>query len=140
MRELLELVWFLMSAHFWNNFEIQRFYRYLSKKKITKKMSRMVGIEWILMSWVGSYVQNNEATYFDSFSFEHKRDWEFFNNKYIKSSFVRIQLDSSLMCGYICIRSIDFMLNNKSWRTLLGYFYQKIKKQDQEISIKNIWN
>ena len=51
------------------------------------------------------------------------------NNKYIKSSFVRIQLDSSLMCGYICIRSIDFILNNKSWRILLGYFYQKIKKK-----------
>ena len=92
------------------------------------------------MSWVGSCVQNNEETYFDSFSFDHKRDWKFFNNKYIKSSIVRIQLDSSLMCGYICIRSIDFMLNNKSWRILLGYFYQKIKKKDQKISIKNIWN
>ena len=74
------------------------------------------------MSWVGSYVLIVSALSIKDIE-------KFFNNKYKKPSFVRIQLDSSLMCGYICIRSIDFMLNNKSWRILLGYFYQKIKKK-----------
>ena len=56
-------------------------------------------------------MQNN-VTYFDSFGLEHipKEIKTFINNRNIKTDVFRIQAYSSIMCGYVCIRFIDFML------------------------------
>ena len=62
---------------------------------------------------------NNNVIYFDSFGVEHipKEIEAFINNKNIitnifriKKKKKRIQAYDSIMCGYLCIGFIDFML------------------------------
>ena len=43
---------------------------------------------------------------------------KFIKNKNIKTNIYRIQTYDSIMCGYFCIRFIDFMLRGKRF---LGY-------------------
>ena len=62
------------------------------------------------------YVKNNEVIYFDSFGVEHvsKEIKRFFGHKNTKTSIFRIQADNSIMCGYFCIRFIDFIFAGKT--------------------------
>ena len=70
--------------------------------------------------FIALYININEVTYFDSFGLYHilKIIWKFIGNKNIITNFCRIQVYHSIMCGYICIGNIDFMLKGKS---LLDY-------------------
>ena len=70
--------------------------------------------------WVALYVKNNEVIYFNSFGVEYvpKEIMHFIGHKNIKTNIFRIQADNSIMCGYFCIKFIDFMLTNK---TLIYY-------------------
>lgn len=54
--------------------------------------------------------------YFNSFVAEHsqKEAEKFIGNRNIIANVFRTQAYTSLMFGYSCHRSIDFMLNNKS--------------------------
>ena len=56
-----------------------------------------------------------KIVYFDSFGVEHipKEIKEFIGNKNIKANIFRVQANNSAMCGYFCIRFIDFMLADK---------------------------
>ena len=65
-------------------------------------------------------MNNNDATYFDSFGVEHipKGIKTFINNKNIKKNIFRIQAYNSVMCGYFRIGFIDFMFKR---RTLTKY-------------------
>ena len=69
----------------------------------------------IVTHWVVSWVNSNNVTYFDSFGVEHipKEIKVFIKNKNIKTNIFRIQASDSIMCGYFCIRFIDFMLTGK---------------------------
>ena len=60
-------------------------------------------------------MQNNNATYFDSFGIEHipKEIKALIKNKNIKTNIFRIQAYDSIMCRYFCIGFIDFMLSGK---------------------------
>ena len=62
--------------------------------------------------WIALYVSNNEIICFNSFGVEHvpKEIKEFIGHKSIKTKIFRIQSNNSIMCGYFCIRFIDFML------------------------------
>ena len=62
----------------------------------------------------------NEVIYFDISGVEHipKEIKKFISNKNIKASIFRIQANNSIMCGYLCIGFIDFMLAGK---TLIDY-------------------
>ena len=62
------------------------------------------------------YVKNNDITYFDSFGVEHipREIKTFIDNKNIKTNIFRIQAYDSIMCGYFCIRFINFMFEGKS--------------------------
>ena len=62
------------------------------------------------------YVQNNDVSYFDSFGVEHipKEIKTFISHKNITTNIFRIQAYDSIMCGYFCIRFIDFMLAGKT--------------------------
>ena len=62
------------------------------------------------------YVQNNGVIYFDSFRVEYipKEIKAFISNKNIKTNIFRIQAYDSIMCGYFCVRFIDFMLARKT--------------------------
>ena len=81
--------------------------------------------------WVALYVQNNDVTYFDSFGVEHipKEIKTFISNKNIKTNIFRIQAYDSIMCGYFCIRFIDFMLAGKTLTDFTNLFSQKTFKK-----------
>ena len=66
--------------------------------------------------WIDLYVKNNEVIYFDSFGVAHvpKEIKKFIGHKNIKTNIFRIQADNSIMCGYFCIRFIDFMFAGRS--------------------------
>ena len=80
--------------------------------------------------WVSLFVKTNEVIYFDSFGVEHipKEINKFIGNeqspsakarnKKIKASIFRIQAFDSIMCGYFCIKFINYMLKGK---TLVDY-------------------
>ena len=77
--------------------------------------------------WIALYVKDNDITYFDSFGVEHipKEIKAFIKNKNIKINIFRIQAYDSIMCGYFCIESIDFMFKGKTLTnddTILNYF------------------
>ena len=58
---------------------------------------------------------NNNVTYFDSFLFEQipKEIKIFIDKSIVIANTFRIQAYDSIMCGYFCIGSINFMLAGK---------------------------
>ena len=64
--------------------------------------------------WIALYVKSNKVIYFDSFGVEHvsKKIKSFIGHKNTKTNIFRIQVDNSIMCGYIGF--IDFMLAGRS--------------------------
>ena len=64
-----------------------------------------IGTDWIIL-----YVLNN-ITCFHSFGVEHilKEIRTFIGNKNMKTNTFRIQAYDSVICGYFCIRFIDFV-------------------------------
>ena len=87
--------------------------------------------------WVALYVQNNDVTYFDSFGLEHipKEIKTFTGSKNIKTNIFRIQAYDSIMCGYFCIRFIDFMLVEKTLTEFTNHFSPNNFKRNDEITI-----
>ena len=59
---------------------------------------------------------NNNITYFGSFGVEHipKEIKIFIDKSIIVTNIFRIQEYDSVMCGYFCIRFIDFMIVGKT--------------------------
>ena len=57
---------------------------------------------------------------------------KFIGNKIIITNIYRIQAYSSIMCGYVCIGFVDFILKDKSLLEYTNSFspnkYKKIKK------------
>ena len=70
-----------------------------------------IGTHWVALSII-----NNDVTCFNSFGVEDipKDVRTFIGNKKIKTNIFRIQAYDSIMCGYICIGPIDFMLASKT--------------------------
>ena len=65
--------------------------------------------------WVDLCINNNDVTYFDSFSLEHirKEIKTFIDNKNIKTNIFRIQAYDSIMCGYFSIGFFDLCLRKR---------------------------
>ena len=65
--------------------------------------------------WIALYVNGDKVTYFDSFGVKHipKEYRKFIGNKNISTNNYRIQAYDSIMCGYVCIGFVDFMLKGK---------------------------
>ena len=74
----------------------------------------------IEIHWIALFVNSNNIIYFDSFGVEHipKEIQTFIGSKNIITNIYRIQANNSLMCEYLCISFIDFMLKG---RRLLDY-------------------
>ena len=66
--------------------------------------------------WIALYVNIKTATYFDSFGIEHipKVVKKFIGNRNIVTNIFKIQNYDSIMCGYICIGFINYMLMGKA--------------------------
>ena len=66
--------------------------------------------------WIAVYCKNNnEAIHFDSFGIEHiPLEVKKFIDHKNKTNIFRLQAYNSIMCGFFCIKFIDFMLKDKS--------------------------
>ena len=75
---------------------------------------------------IALYVSNKTVTYFDSFGIEHiqKEITNFTTNKNIIANIYRVQNHDSIMCGYFCIRFVDFMLMSKCLTDYTNLFHQ----------------
>ena len=86
--------------------------------------------------WIALYVYNSDVTNFDSLSVEHipKEIKTFIKNKNIKTKIFRVQAYDSIMCGYFCVRFIDFMFAGKTLTEYTILFSpNKFKKNDDII-------
>ena len=82
------------------------------------------------------FVNRNEIGYFDSFGVEHipEEIKQFIRNKNIKAKIFRIQENNSIMCEYLCIWFIDFMLAGKKLTEYTNLFSPyNFKKNDNII-------
>ena len=119
----------LIPFHALTNFEIAEYYKNEPRfngvysrnnlPKLIKKGAYVISLDEyadIDTHWVGLYVKNNEVIYFDSFGIEHvsKEIIKFIGNKNIKANIFRLQAYDSIICGYFCIKFIDYMFKGKS--------------------------
>ena len=122
-----------MISHPLTNFEIEAYYQneprfndVYSRDNLpdkTKDGAYLINLDEypdIGAHWIALYVNNKTVTYVDSFEIEHisKKVKKFVNNKNVIANIFRTQAYDSVMCGYFCIRFIDYMFMGKS---LTGY-------------------
>ena len=81
------------------------------------------------------YTVNNIATYFDSFGVEHipKEIERFIKESIVVANIFRIQAYDSIMCGYVCIGFIDFMLADKTLTNFTDLFSPNDFKKNDDI-------
>ena len=74
--------------------------------------------------WIALFFNKSEIIYFDSFGVKHVPEEikESFGNKNIIGNIFRVQANNSVMCGYFCIRFIDFMLAGKKLTDFTSMF------------------
>ena len=107
--------------------------------KTTKNRAYLINLDEyadVGTHWIALYVKDSEITYFDFFDVEHvpKENKKFIEHKNIKTNIFRIQADTSIMCGYFCIGSIDFMLAGKNLIDFTSLFSPyDFKKNDKII-------
>ena len=89
-----------------------------------------------------NYGNDNNVTYFDSFGVEHipKEIKIFIRNKNITTNIYRIKAYDSIMCGYVCIGFIDFMLKSKSLLEYTNLFSPNEYKKNDKIILKFLNN
>ena len=120
---------FLIPPHPLTNFEIQKYYQneprfngVYSRDNLPNKMkdrAYIINLDEYSVTrthWIALYTLNNNVIYFNSFGVEQipKEIKHFIDNKNIFKNIYRIQAYDSVMCGYFCIRFIDFMLTGKN--------------------------
>ena len=132
------------------NFEIKRYYQketrfngvYLRKNlpkiKDGAYIINLDKYDSIETHWIALYVNDNNVTYFDSFRVEHipKELRKFIGNRNIITNIYRIQAYDSIMCGYFCIRFIDFMLKGKSVLQYRNLFSPNDYEKNDKIILK----
>ena len=129
------------------NFEIQKYYEneprfngVFSRDNVPKKIKdRTYKINFDEYADVGThcialFCNTSEIVYFDSFDVEHVPEEirEFVVNKNIKANIFRVQANNLVMCGYFCIKFIDFMLVGKKLTDFTSLFSPyDFKKNDK---------
>ena len=119
-----------MPSHPLTNFEIQKNYQNEPKRNGVYSRNNLPKIKdgtyvinldqykSIGTHWIALYTNdNNNAISFDSFGVKHipKEIKKFIGSKNIITNIYVIQAYDSIMCGYFCIRFIDFILKHKSF-------------------------
>ena len=132
-----------MPPHPLTNFELQKYYQnehrfngVYSRDNLLERSSTEINDGAFVINldeysdfgthWVALYISgHNDVIYFDSFGVEHipKEIKTFISRKKnIKTNIFRIQAYDSIMCGYFCIRFIDFMLKGKILTEFMNLF------------------
>ena len=126
-----------MPPHPLTNFQIQKYYQnepkfngVYSRDNLPNEIkdgSQVINLNDysdIGTHWVALYVKYNDITYFDSFGVEHvpKEIIKFFAYKKIIATIFRIQAYGSIMCGYFCIRFINFTFKGKTLTKFTNLF------------------
>ena len=92
--------------------------------------------------WIALYVKNKKVVYFDSFVVEHvpKEIIKFIKNRDIIAIIFRLQAYDSIMCGYFCIKFIDYMFDDKTLIDYTNLFspHDLKKNNKNDIIIKDI--
>ena len=88
--------------------------------------------------WIALYANGNNTIYFDRFGVEviPEEINKFIRNKKIKTNIYRIQTYDSIMCGYFCIRFIDFMLRSKSFLDYTNLFSPNDYQKNYKVILK----
>ena len=84
-------------------------------------------------------MRNSDVTYFDSFGVEHipKEIKAFIGRSLsVTTNIFRIQAFDSIMCGYLCIGFIDFMLAGKALTEYTNLFSPNNFKKNDSITLK----
>ena len=83
-------------------------------------------------------MNGENVTYFDSFGDAHipKKFRKFIENKNFITNIYRIQAYDSMICGYFCIRYIDFLLKGKSLLKYTNSFSPNEYKKNDKIILK----
>ena len=70
------------------------------------------------------FCKRSEIVYFDSVGVEYVPEEikQFIGHKIIKVNIFRVQANNSIMCGYVCIEFIDFMLACKKLTDFTSLF------------------
>ena len=81
---------------------------------------------------------NNYVTYFDSFHVKHiPKEIKIFIDQFIDiTNIFRIQAYNSVMCGYFCIRFIDFMLKGKTLTEFTNLFSTNNFNKNHHVILK----
>ena len=84
------------------------------------------------------YALNNNVTYFDSFAVEHisKEIKIFIDKSILETNIFRMQAFDSVMCGYVCIGVINFMLAGKTLTDFTNLFSPNNFKKNDDIILK----
>ena len=92
--------------------------------------------------WIALFCNRNEIVYFDSFGVEHipEEIKEFIRNKNIKANIFRVQANDSVMCGYVCIGFIDFMLASKKFNDYTSLFSPNDFQKNDNIVLSHFKN
>ena len=92
--------------------------------------------------WIALFCNRNEIVYFDSFGVEHVPEniKEFTGNKTIKAKIFRLQANDSVMCGYICIGFIDFMLAGEKLTDYTSLFFPHDFMKNENIILSYVKN
>ena len=127
-----------MQPHPLTNFEIMKYYEnesrfngVYSRDNLPNKIkdgAYVINLDEysdIGTHWVALWVNNNNITYFDSFGVEHipKEIIKYIDRKNVIANIFRIQAYDSIMCGYFCIRFINFMLSGKKMTEYTNLFW-----------------
>ena len=88
------------------------------------------------------YALNDNVTFFDSFGVEHipKETKIFIGNKNIQTNIFRMQAYDSVICGYVCIGFIDFMLKGTSLTDFTNFFSSNDLKKNDDIILNYFKN
>ena len=126
-----------MLPHPLTNFEIQKYYQnqprfngVYSRNNLPKKIddeTYAINLDEcadVCTYWVALFSSRSEIVYFDNFGVEHVPEEikELIRNKNIIADFFQVQANGSVICGYLCIGFIYFMLAGKKLTDFTSLF------------------
>ena len=136
---------FLIPPHPLTIFEIQKYYQneptfngVYPRNNLSKKIkdgAHVINFDEYQDTWthcIALFWKGSDIVYFDSFGVKHAPEEikEFIGNKNIKVNIFWVQANNSIMCGYLCIGFIDFLLGGRKsdwfYKHALSLWFKKM--------------